>query len=212
MCQMRQTAPCNELLSEVNGRQLLSQDDETIQAGGNRQPASPAHAHPPPEDGGARLYSSAPQPVSQQNEVPHGGPHGRHHHERSTWTDDGDQDEDDEDEDATSGIDSPIDGPPGAHYVKPQAQRQLFERQCTRTILLANLAEGTTHADITNAVRGGMLLDVFLRSHERCAAVSFLHSADARKFYEHVRRHDLYIRNKRVRWSGLQELAGLAVG
>ena len=96
---------------------------------------------------------------------------------------------------------SPIDGPVGANYVKPQVQRQQFDRQCTRTVQLLNLAEGTTHVDITKAVRGGMLLDVFLRGHERSATVSFLHAADARRFYEHVRRHDLYIKNKRVIWA-----------
>lgn len=161
---------------------------------GNRQSASPRNVNPA-DEGGAPLYPSTPQPPSRMNGVSHGNLHGQYH-ERSTWADDGD--DCNGDEDTASEIDSPATGPPGANYVKPQAERQQFERQCTRTVQLANLAEGTTHADITNAVRGGMLLDVFLRNHERCAAISFLHSADARKFYDHTRRHDLYIRNKRV--------------
>jgi hypothetical protein len=111
---------------------------------------------------------------------------------------DGEGEEDDEDENAASEAESPNEGPPGAIYAKPQGQGAQFERQCARTIQISNLADGTTHADITSAVRGGMLLDVFLRSHERSATVSFLHSADAKRFYDHVRRHDLYIRNKRV--------------
>jgi len=52
--------------------------------------------------------------------------------------------------------------------------------------------------DITEAVRGGVLLDVFVRANDRTATVSFLNSADAKAFYDHVRRHDLYIKNKRV--------------
>jgi hypothetical protein len=128
--------------------------------------------------------------------VSHNSPHGRYH-ERSTWAE-GDVDEDEDDEIAASEIDSPMEGTPGANYAKPQGQRPQFERQCARTLLLSNLADGTTHADITGAVRGGLLLDVFLRSHERSATVSFLNSADAKKFYDHARRHDLYIRNKRV--------------
>ncbi|KAL2752566.1 hypothetical protein ACRALDRAFT_2068951, partial [Sodiomyces alcalophilus JCM 7366] len=84
--------------------------------------------------------------------------------------------------------------------------RTQYERVATRTVLLYNLPEGTTHADITSAVRGGQLLDIFLRAHDRSAQVSFLKSADAKAFYDHVRRHDLYIRHRRVniRWSDRQ--------
>ncbi|KAK1595227.1 uncharacterized protein LY79DRAFT_511301 [Colletotrichum navitas] len=85
--------------------------------------------------------------------------------------------------------------------VQPQ-----FERMATRTILISNLAEGTAHADVTDVVRGGQLLDIFLRTHDRSAQVSFLHASDARAFLEYTRRHDLYIRHKRVdvRWSERQ--------
>ncbi|KAL2146047.1 hypothetical protein VTI28DRAFT_5386 [Corynascus sepedonium] len=174
---------------------LLSQDDETIRSTPTAATTQQAESN---EDGGARLYSSTPVPSTaysqevQQREGSQSHPHGR-----STWTD-GDVDGDEDDQNATSEIDSPLDGPPGAKYVRLQGQRPQFERQCARTLLLSNLAEGTTHADIVNAVRCGMLLDIFLRSHDRSATVSFLNSEDAKKFYDHVRRHDLYIRNKRV--------------
>jgi hypothetical protein len=135
---------------------------------------------------------------------PHDGPHNRYH-DRSTWAD-GDVSHDEDDENDASDTESPIEGPPGANYAKPQGQRQQFERHCARTIQLSHLAEGTTHADIANVVRGGMLLDIFLRSHDRSAMVSFLRSEDAKKFYDHVRRHDLYIRNKRIeaKWNDRQ--------
>jgi hypothetical protein len=181
----------------VNGSwQLLSQDDETIQA--DHQAATPPRADPI-EDGGARLDSftqQAPPTYGQQRDMSHNSPHGRRH-ERSAWADGG-ADEDEVDENAASSLDSPLEGPPGANFVKPQGQRLEYEEKCDRTLQLSNLADGTTHADITSAVRGGMLLDVFLRNSERTAAISFLSSEDARKFFDHVRRHDLYIRNKRV--------------
>ncbi|KAF6842685.1 hypothetical protein CMUS01_02877 [Colletotrichum musicola] len=84
--------------------------------------------------------------------------------------------------------------------------RPQYERMATRTVLIANLAEGTTHADITAVVRGGQLLDIYLRSHDRSAQVSFLCGADARKFFDYARRYDLYIKHKRVdiRWSDRQ--------
>lgn len=76
--------------------------------------------------------------------------------------------------------------------------RPQFERIAQRTLLLSNLDPMTTHAEVTRAVRGGMLLEVFLRAADRTASVSFLRSADARAWFEHVKRYDLYIRNKRV--------------
>lgn len=107
-------------------------------------------------------------------------------------------DETDDNENGVSEATSRPEDRPAARDTIPQGQQPQFERQCARTLQLSNLAEGTTHADIVNAVRGGMLLDIFLRSHDRSASISFLNSEDAKRFYEHVRRHDLYIKNKRV--------------
>lgn len=98
--------------------------------------------------------------------------------------------------------------PNDEHCLDPsqgQAQNQLgtpirpcYERQCARSLLLCNLSESTTYLDITEAIRGGQLLDIFIRTHERNATVSFVHALDASSFYDHVRRHDLYIKHKRV--------------
>jgi hypothetical protein len=77
-------------------------------------------------------------------------------------------------------------------------QRQQFDKFAKRTVLLANLPEGATHSDVVDAVRGGMLLDIYLRTHDRTASVSFLEEAAAHEFFRHVKRHDLYIRGKRV--------------
>lgn len=76
--------------------------------------------------------------------------------------------------------------------------RPHYERQCARSIFLSKLPDNTTHADITQAIRGGQLLDIYLRPNDGTAAVSFLLAADARAFYDHVKRHDLYINQKRV--------------
>ncbi|KAI9646681.1 hypothetical protein NHQ30_004678 [Ciborinia camelliae] len=77
-------------------------------------------------------------------------------------------------------------------------QRPNYEKFAQRTVLLFNLPDGTTHADICDAVRGGMLLDIHLRAHDHAASVSFLQQADANEFFRHVKRNDLYIRSKRV--------------
>lgn len=77
-------------------------------------------------------------------------------------------------------------------------QRRIAPRTANRTILLSNLAERTTHADITNVIRGGQLVEIFIRYKDRSATVSFVHEEECKAFFEHVRRHDLYINQKRV--------------
>lgn len=130
-----------------------------------------------------------------------------HVHTRDTpdWADADDQ----EGGDAVSGGETVDESAKQNQYVQTQAQAQAqdqsgasvrpyYERQCARSFQLCNLAEGTTHLDITEAIRGGQLLDIYLRSYERTATVSFVQATDARAFFDHVRRHDLYIRHKRV--------------
>lgn len=80
-----------------------------------------------------------------------------------------------------------------------KSQRPSYEKFAKRTVQLYNLPDGTTHADVCDAVRGGMLLDMYLRTHDHTAIVSFLEQAQANEFFRHVKRNDLYIRSKRVR-------------
>lgn len=91
------------------------------------------------------------------------------------------------------------DGPTEMHtdslHHKPQP---LYARMCKRTVALCGLPVFTTLGDVTSVVRGGQLLDVFLRSAEHIASVSFVREDDAVQFYEHARKNDIYIKNKRV--------------
>lgn len=72
------------------------------------------------------------------------------------------------------------------------------ERQSLRTIQLMSLPEVATLADVAAAVRGGPLLELYIRAHDRSAFVSFVRGPDAKEFFDHVRKHDLYIKTKRV--------------
>jgi hypothetical protein len=112
-------------------------------------------------------------------------------------------------EDYSTLPDNPVDGysEPGNGYID-QSRRPYHPKNAKRTIQLCNLPDGTTHADITNVVRGGMLLDIYLRSNDRCAAVSFLEEEPAKSFFHHVKRNDLYIHGKRVGSSCIQSLMG----
>lgn len=90
------------------------------------------------------------------------------------------------------------DGGSGNNDSQTKFTRQQYDKFAKRTILLANLPEGATHAEIVDVVRGGMLLDIYVRSHDKTASVSFLEESAAQDFFRHVKRHDLYIRGKRV--------------
>lgn len=70
-----------------------------------------------------------------------------------------------------------------------------FSHSDQRTILFTNLSDKTTHKDITDLVRGGRLLDVYLRN-DRCATVSFVEGAA--DFMAYAKRNDLYLHTKRV--------------
>lgn len=84
-----------------------------------------------------------------------------------------------------------------------EARRPRYARVCNRTILLCGLPDGAKHADIVNIVRGGLVLNIYIRAHEHIANVSFLREEDAVRFYEHARRYDLHLDNKRVSGSKL---------
>jgi hypothetical protein len=90
----------------------------------------------------------------------------------------------------------------GNNDSRPRFQRPTYDKFSQRTVLLVNLPEGVTHLEVVEAVRGGMLLDIYLRAHDRTASVSFLEQAHAQEFFRYVKRNDLYIRGRRV--SGLE--------
>lgn len=70
---------------------------------------------------------------------------------------------------------------------------------CKRTIVLAGIPNGTAYEDITKVIRGGMLLDIYIKAVDHSVSVSFLHEEDALRFYQRSRKNDLYINKKRVR-------------
>ncbi|KAI0104185.1 hypothetical protein GGR51DRAFT_522743 [Nemania sp. FL0031] len=93
------------------------------------------------------------------------------------------------------------DGPMDVHidsFHSTQKPRPPYARICKRTITFCGLPPFATLADVTGVVRGGQLLDVFLRSAEHTASVSFVREEGATRFYEHSRKNDIYIKNKRV--------------
>jgi len=67
-----------------------------------------------------------------------------------------------------------------------------------RTLLLKGLSNRTTLADIAKAVRGGQVLNLYIREQERTAHVSFVNPLAAKAFLIYAKRADLYVSGKRV--------------
>ncbi|KAK2747829.1 hypothetical protein FQN55_004705 [Onygenales sp. PD_40] len=97
--------------------------------------------------------------------------------------------------------DSPF---PGS--AQPRLDRQQSNCTESRTVLLKGLSERTTHRDIVAAVRGGALVDIFLRARDRQASISFAEGRAAQEFLAYAKRQDLYILDKliEVSWSERQ--------
>jgi hypothetical protein len=68
-----------------------------------------------------------------------------------------------------------------------------------RTIEIRGLPERAIHRDVTDAIRGGAILELYLRYHDRSARVSFIEPSAAQEFLNRAKRHDIYIMGKRVR-------------
>lgn len=79
-----------------------------------------------------------------------------------------------------------------------RTEKQKYIRAGQRTILIKNLADRATHKDIVDIIRGGAVLDIFLRSNERSASVSFVEESAAQNFMKYAKRNDIYIHGKRV--------------
>ncbi|EGU73438.1 hypothetical protein HZS61_017519 [Fusarium oxysporum f. sp. conglutinans] len=92
------------------------------------------------------------------------------------------------------------------HDNKRPEVKEWFERSAQRSVLLLNVPDGITHGDVAAVIRGGPVLEIFLRSKDNTATVSFLHEADACAFIENCRTAGLYIKDRKIhtRWSDYQ--------
>ena len=83
--------------------------------------------------------------------------------------------------------------------VLQRPERPQYARAEQRSIVAQNLSDRTTHKDLLQVIRGGTVLDIFLRNNERSASISFVEGSAAQEFMNYVRRSDIYIHRKRVR-------------
>lgn len=79
-----------------------------------------------------------------------------------------------------------------------KTEKQHYAKTEQRTIVAKNLSDRVTHKDIVDIIRGGAVLDIFLRANERSASISFVEGAAAQEFLNYAKRNDIYIHGKRV--------------
>jgi hypothetical protein len=83
----------------------------------------------------------------------------------------------------------------GKDYTEERGHGERIPVHDQRTILVTNLSDRTTHKDLLSVIRGGRLLDIYLR-HDRSATVSFVEGAA--EFLSYAKRNDIYLYTKRV--------------
>ena len=87
------------------------------------------------------------------------------------------------------------------HSVRQDSRSEIsrwVESSAQRSVQLLNLIPGVTHGDIAAIVRGGPLLEIFLRARDNTATVSFVRESDAVAFFDHTQTHGLYFKDRKV--------------
>jgi hypothetical protein len=67
-----------------------------------------------------------------------------------------------------------------------------------RSIVLTGVSVHTSLDDVTKSIRGGAMLNIHRKPRERTVHVSLVESNAAAELIRHVKKHDLYVKGKRV--------------
>jgi hypothetical protein len=85
----------------------------------------------------------------------------------------------------------------GQDYEQEEGELYDINRE-DRSVVLKGISPFTTMADVLGVIRGGAVLNIFLRPQQRTAHVSFVEPNAAEKFLIHSKRTDTYVKGKRV--------------
>jgi hypothetical protein len=69
-----------------------------------------------------------------------------------------------------------------------------------RTVDIQGIPDRTTHRDLTNAICGGAILELYFKSFDHAAHLSFTEPSAARVFVNNAKQHGFYIAGKKVRY------------
>lgn len=87
--------------------------------------------------------------------------------------------------------------PPVSPRQDAPAQTNRILTHDQRTLELSSLSPDTMMKDVTEHIRGGMVIEIHTFNN-RSVRVSFLRGSDAQAFRTYARRNDIYINSKRV--------------
>ena len=60
-----------------------------------------------------------------------------------------------------------------------------------RTVYLTKLPERITYAQVFSVIRGGAVVDVWMKASDHAASVSFVEPSAAENFYQYTRKNDI---------------------
>lgn len=162
-------------------------------------PERPYHGENLPSDpgfGDARPVNCASkaQPVTGgENAKDKGIPDG--HDVSLSWGEVEDDYEDEDDEDDGVALSH---GSGDKEDEEPSSGRSSAAPSGQRTVLLRGLPDWVSHHQITEAIKGGALLHIYLRGREHLVNVSFVEESAAQEFLNYARTYGVYIAGKRV--------------
>jgi len=67
-----------------------------------------------------------------------------------------------------------------------------------RTLFFSRLPEKVTYSSFLEVIRGGMVVDAWMKPGDHCGSISFLHPQSAEAFYRYAKKNDVYIDGRRV--------------
>ncbi|KAI5815576.1 hypothetical protein BZA77DRAFT_74341 [Pyronema omphalodes] len=75
---------------------------------------------------------------------------------------------------------------------------QVVESKARRTLFFCNLPKDATYADLVAVVKGGPLVDVWMKNQDHCASVSFVNPEDADNYLRWAKRNGVVVLGRRV--------------
>ncbi|OJJ46678.1 hypothetical protein ASPZODRAFT_117361 [Penicilliopsis zonata CBS 506.65] len=84
-----------------------------------------------------------------------------------------------------------------------KGERSASTNMARRTVLLHSLPTRVSLKDITDSIKGGQIICIFIRGRDPYAQVSFVEESAAQRFIQHAKQFDVYVAGKRVEvvWS-----------
>lgn len=122
---------------------------------------------------GPQGYGNLNSPTTPSTDAGHNGLSGKHYHDKSM-------------DYGGSGPDNTSD------------QKMIRNGHGKRTIYLTKLPDRVTYAQIFSVIRGGTVVDVWMKSSDHAASISFVDCSAAENFHQYARKNDIYIDGKRV--------------